>query len=288
MRRNEEFMPMRRGREADLSPWSQPGSFGGSFFSQSPWQMMRRMHEDMDRMFSQFFGGQGGFGDLPAFGGQQATLQQWSPSVDISQNDREWCIEVDLPGVKKDDIHIQLQDGHLMLRAEMREETQPQEAPAGQAQGTQQQAGQAQGTQQAGQTQGAPSPQRQYHHRERRYGFFQRVLTLPENVNEEQISCDFRNGVLTVHLPKAEQSRPQGRRIEIGDGETRIGTGQAGTQPGATVTGIQPRTDAPRMASAQTRGVSEAELNAEEEEVPLSGAKGGESSSGQTRKKRQT
>src|SRR5437899_2387180 len=103
MRRNDDFLPARREREQFLSPWRQGDWPGSSFFSGSPWQMMRRMQEDMDRVFSQFFGSQ----DLPAVPEQfrgQAGLQSWAPSVDVSQTDREWCIEVDLPGVKKDDI----------------------------------------------------------------------------------------------------------------------------------------------------------------------------------------
>jgi HSP20 family protein len=117
-------------------------------------------------------------------------MQQWRPSVDISQNNQEWCVEAELPGVNKDDIDVQVHDHHLILRAEMRKE-QPEEGEG-----------------------------RQYHHRERRYGFFERVLPLPENVDEEHIACDFKDGVLTLHLPKLEQAKQEARRIPITTGGT--------------------------------------------------------------------
>jgi HSP20 family protein len=127
--------------------------------------------------------------------------------MDVSQSDREWCIEADLPGVKEDDIHVEVRDNHLLLRAEMRQDEQPQGA---QARGGQQE-------QQQGQQ--PERPQRQYFQRERRYGYFQRLLPLPENVDEENISCDFSNGVQTIHLPKLEQARQQARRIPVGRGQ---------------------------------------------------------------------
>jgi hypothetical protein len=59
------------------------------------------------------------------------------------------------------------------------------------------------------------------------------VLTLPDNADEEKISCDFDNGVLTVHVPKTQATAQQGRRIPVGAAETRSSSGQkaAGSQP---------------------------------------------------------
>jgi len=252
MRRNEDLMPMRRERGSDLSPWYEGGGFGSSFFGSSPWQMMRRMQEDMDRVFSQLFGGSGGFG-ATAPAGQQTNLQQWAPSVDISQNDKEWCVEVDLPGVKKEDIHAEVRDHHLFLRAEMRQEEQ---SPGSQAQGGQPQGNQPQGSQ----AQGSQPQQRQYFHRERRYGYLQRVLPLPENIDEENVSCDFRDGVLTIHLPKTQQALQQGRRIPVGTGETQPRYGK--TQRPPEYTGTAPE-----------RG------RREEREPAMAGSRGGEASS---------
>jgi HSP20 family protein len=223
MRRNENRLPDRRDWPGSLSPASQSDLFSPSTLLASPWQMMRRMQEDMDRVFGQFFGSPFGSGGVPAQAGQPAGLQQWAPSVDISQNDKEWCIETDLPGVKPEDIDLQVQDQYLILRAELR----PEEAPQGQqaeGQSGQQPTGQKQNGQQQEQ------PQRQYHHRERRWGYFERVLPLPENVDEGKVSCDFQHGVLTIHLPKTEPQAAQGRRIPIGAGQSSAASGQTGSR----------------------------------------------------------
>src|SRR4051794_17142287 len=116
MRRNDDYSLSRWQPERGLARgdfWSNPSSF----FTASPWQAMRRMQEDMDRIFGQFFGQQGGIGGALAQAGQQ-----WAPNVDISQTDREWLIEADLPGVRRDDIDIQVQNHYLVLRAEMRQD----------------------------------------------------------------------------------------------------------------------------------------------------------------------
>jgi HSP20 family protein len=156
--------------------------------------MMREIPEHMDRVVSQFLGGLAGSGRLPATNGQQGT-QTWAPSVDISQSDTEWCIEADLPGVKKEDVNVEVRAGYLVLGAEMRQAEPPRDQP-----------------------EGNQAQQRQHTHRERRYGSFQRVLTLPDNLDEENIHCEFQNGVLTVHVPKMEQRAPQLRRIPVGEG----------------------------------------------------------------------
>jgi HSP20 family protein len=212
MRRNEEYMSALR--ERDLSPMGTSGGYGSSGFSTSPWLMIRGIQEDVDRVASQFFGSSAGSGGLPATIGQQGT-QTWAPSVDISQNDKEWCIEADLPGVKKEDVNVEVRAGYLVLGAEMRRGDQPQGQQEG-YQGQQRQQGQ----------QGQEGQQRQHTHRERRYGSFQRVLTLPDNLDEDKINCEFQNGVLTVHVPKMEQRAPQQRRILVGDG-TEQGNGHS-------------------------------------------------------------
>jgi HSP20 family protein len=188
MRRNDQYLPATAQREQrGLSPYGQ-GSLVSPFFGGSPWQAMRRMQEDMDRIFGQFFGGQN------APGGPLAQVQQWQPSVDVSQTDKEWLIEVDLPGVSKDNIDVQVHNDYLVLRAQLHQETPPAES------------------ENAGET-----SNRQYHLRERRYGYFERVLALPENVDEENISCEFTNGLLKVHVPKTAQPEARGRRIPISD-----------------------------------------------------------------------
>jgi HSP20 family protein len=227
MRRKGEFFPVRRDQDwtRGLSPWGDsslfaPSSFFNSFGA-SPWQAMRRMQEDMDRLFSQLVVPEGAQGQAPG-------LQQWAPSVDVSQDDKEWLVEVDLPGVNKDDIDVQVYQGHLILRAELRQES-PQE--------------------QGGQEGGSQGAQRQYHRRERRYGYFERVLPLPQNVDDEQIRCEFRDGVLKVHVPRLPEQRPTGRKIAIGDGAEapQASLGVNTETPGAAV-----QEQAPAVAAGKT------------------------------------
>ena len=208
MRSHQERLPIRRDGSygsGSLSPWTESSQSGGygSFLSGNPWQMMRRMQEDMDRIFGQAFGGSlGNFGG--GFGGGQLT--GWNPSIDVSQTDKEWLIEAELPGVNQEDIDVQMRDNHLFLRAEMRQKTDEGEGE---------------------------QANRQYYRRERKYGMVERVFPLPQDVNEEQIRCDFRDGVLTVHVPKTEQKQQQGRRIPIGSyagkGQQQLGA-QAASQ----------------------------------------------------------
>jgi len=236
MRRNEEYMPVQR--ERDLSPMGTSGGYRSPVFGASPWQMVLGMQDDMDRVARQILGGSAGSSGVPATTGQQVT-QTWAPSVDISQNEKEWCIEADLPGVKKEDVNVEVGAGYLVLGAEMRQGKQPQGHQEG-SQGQQQQQGQ----------QGQEGQQRQHTHRERRYGYFQRVLTLPDNLDEENINCDFQNGVLTVHVPKAEQRAPQQRRIPVGEGT-------------APANGHR-RTQEPAMAGAKGGAASSAGLPPEQ------------------------
>jgi len=120
MRGNEEKMPAQRDQGFGLSPLSESGSPAASaILAVSPWQMMRRMQEDMDRIFGQFMGN-GGISPVPA--GARLAVRRLAPSMDISEDSKEWRIEVDLPGVKPDDMDIRLQDHHLTLRAEIRPE----------------------------------------------------------------------------------------------------------------------------------------------------------------------
>ncbi|MGV3723340.1 MAG: Hsp20/alpha crystallin family protein [Actinomycetota bacterium] len=203
MRRNGDLLPVRRGLEGEFLPWSESSLFNPpTLFGGSPWQMMRRMQADMDRLFQQL--------SQPLTQELQQMQQSWAPSVDISHDEKEWLIEAELPGVEKDNIEVEVRQGNLLLRAEVRQELgEPAQGARQQAAGEKQGDGSRQGR-------GAEAGQeRQYHRRERRYGFFERVLPLPENVNEEQIHCEFKDGVLKVHLPKVEGERQQARRIPI-------------------------------------------------------------------------
>src|SRR6185369_10381467 len=108
MRRNDEYMEYVPAlRERNLSPMSTSGGYGSPVFGAASLQMTRGMQEDIDRVVSQFFGGSLRPAGLPATTEQQGP-QTWVPRVDISQNEKEWCIEADLPGVKKEDVNVEV------------------------------------------------------------------------------------------------------------------------------------------------------------------------------------
>lgn len=168
MRRTTDLLPMLRVREG-LSPIVPAAA--------SPFSMMRRMQKDMDRLFSQVLSSQTSLSG-------QAGLTVFSPSADLSETDKEIRLDVELPGIKLEDVNIEIRDNHLVLTAQSRSEAQSE----------------------AG---------RQFHRRERRIGCFQEVLPLPPSVNEDKISARFDNGILHISLPKAEKPAPPGRRIEV-------------------------------------------------------------------------
>jgi HSP20 family protein len=207
MRRGQNFEPAyRQNSERALMPFFSGNDLvspGAAILSISPWQMMRRMQEDMDLLLNQVLSGTAAAPQDGQSEQQRAgQMQIWSPRVDVSEDDREWRIEAELPGVKQDDISIQVQNDALILRAQLR---QDQEVLAGPTDGQQQ--GKSAQEQQ----------QRRYYRSERRFGYFERVLPLPENVDEENIRADFRDGVLMIRLPKkAQTTQQQGRRIPIG------------------------------------------------------------------------
>jgi HSP20 family protein len=213
--------------------------------------MMRRMQTDMDRLFNQLV--------QPATQEIQRMEQSWAPSVDISHDDKEWLIEAELPGVDKDHIEVEVRQGQLMFRAEMRHEQRQEAQP--QAEGGKPE-GNGNGQRQEG------SRERQYHHRERRYGFFERVLPLPENVNEEQIHCEFRDGVLKIHLPKTAEQKPRERRIPISAGDQQA--------PAAVTAGGQPATSPMRSEQSHQSAPESGEAKPK---MATAGSKGGQRSS---------
>jgi len=130
-----------------------------------------------DRMFNQMLHDIWGI-QTPTEG---VTSRAWSPVVDIKESDDAIDFHVDLPGMKKDDVEITLENSVLSISGERKFE---QEAK-GEA----------------------------YHRLERSYGSFSRSFTLPATVRTEKVDANFADGVLHIHLPKMEESKP--RKISI-------------------------------------------------------------------------
>ena len=119
----------------------------------------------------------------------------WAPALDISERKDAYLVTVELPGVEPDDLEITLEDGLLTIQGE-RHSTQE-------------------------------SSEQQFHRVERRYGAFRRAITLPAQVQAEQIEATFDNGVLQIVVPKMEEAKP--KRIQVRPG-SRLGAVE-GTPP---------------------------------------------------------
>ena len=111
--------------------------------------------------------------------------EEWSLALDVSEGEDEFVVKASTPGVAPEDVEITLSENILTIKGEMKEETESK----------------------------PENGEKNYHMRERRYGKFMRSITLPTAVDAEKIEAVNENGVLTVHLPKAESVKP--KRIEI-------------------------------------------------------------------------
>ena len=131
---------------------------------------------DVDKFFDDFWS--------PARRGGNNIGAFFTPRVDIKELDDHYEITAELPGVKKEDLNITLEEGILTVEAETRQENKEEK-------------------------EGRKISQ------ERRYGKFSRSFNLGENVHEQEISAAFDNGILTIKAPKVPETLPQQRRIEV-------------------------------------------------------------------------
>jgi HSP20 family protein len=137
-----------------------------------PFRELEQVTERMRRMLDQTFGG-------PGWSPLVTETGAWSPLVDIEETDDEYAVEAELPGVKQEDVDIELVGNELTITGEIKERERK----------------------------GALRRQT------RRTGRFDYRVTLPDQVDAEKIEAHLVDGVLTVHVPKSE--RAQRRRIEV-------------------------------------------------------------------------
>ena len=143
------------------------------------WNQLREMEEATQNRVNRFFGGfpnRIGSGETHSL-----TVADWSPEVDISQDDQEYLLKADLPEMKKEDVRVTVEDGILCVSGQRKSEKEGQK--------------------------------RKFHRIERSFGNFRRSFTLPEDADSRKVTADFRDGVLKVHLPTT--ARPKSKAIEI-------------------------------------------------------------------------
>jgi len=143
---------------------------------------LTELHREVDRVFDEFFplarplqrSANPRRTDDPSF------LQ---PTIDIAESDQQYTIQVEVPGVEKEDLDLEIREDALILRGEKRQNLEEKG--------------------------------RRFHRVESSYGSFQRVLDLPPDANAEDAQAKFRNGVLILTIAKTGESKATGRKIKI-------------------------------------------------------------------------
>jgi HSP20 family protein len=179
-----------RGTTGELQRQRTPYTTGGG---SSPFSLMRRMAEDMDRIFEDFgFAGpsfslapllSSGYGQ--GLGGSSSSLARtgWMPQIETMRRGDELVVRADLPGLRKEDVHVEVDDGILTISGERHEES--------------------------------TDDRDDYYRSERSYGRFYRAIPLPDGVDENACDARFENGVLEVTIPLPKQQERKSRRIQI-------------------------------------------------------------------------
>jgi HSP20 family protein len=153
-------------------PWNLSDQNRGS---EPTWSPLSRLHQQMNRLFEDTF--QRDDGEERGF----------NPSIDVDQEEDRYEITVELPGVARDDVTVEVRDDYLLISGSKRESQK--------------------------------SDQNERVHSYRRYGSFHQALSLPEDANRDTISADFSDGVLSVRIARdAALQRDRVRRIEVGEG----------------------------------------------------------------------
>lgn len=146
------------------------------------WNPFRELDEVQNRL-GNFFGGfptlQRRFGN----GEESLKLADWSPLVDITEDDHEYLFKADLPEVKKEDVKVTVENGTLTVSGERKSEKEEKK--------------------------------KKFHRVERSYGSFERIFTVPEEADPNKITAEFKDGVLKVRLPKSAKAKPKAVEVKV-------------------------------------------------------------------------
>lgn len=145
----------------------------------------RELHREMDRMLDRFWPGLAPFRRTmepeawsPTESGFAAT-----PAIDFAEDEGAYHLTAELPGLSEKDVDVTVSGDTLSITGEKREERQEKDT--------------------------------NYHWSERRFGSFRRMLRLPENIDRDKIEANFKNGVLTIAMPKKAEARTSQKKIEV-------------------------------------------------------------------------
>ena len=142
------------------------------------WDPFREL-EDVQQRLSGFLGRRSQRGDND--GKESITVAQWAPLVDITEDDKEYLIKVEVPEIKRNEIKVTVENGVLVIAGERKFEKEEKG--------------------------------RKYHRIERSYGSFGRSFDLPDDADANKVNAEFKDGLLSVHIAKSEAARP--KQIEV-------------------------------------------------------------------------
>jgi len=138
------------------------------------WDPVRELDEFQNRLTSFF-------GQTPVWRGREGNFASWAPAVDIIEDEKEFLVKADLPEVKREDLHINVENGMLVIHGERKFEREDKK--------------------------------KRYHRTERSFGSFTRSFSLPEGADSTKIRAEIKDGLLQVHIPKSEMAKP--KQIEV-------------------------------------------------------------------------
>lgn len=116
-------------------------------------------------------------------GEEAMTVSDWSPLVDIIEQNGEYLLKAEVPEVKKEDLKVRVEDGTLQIVGERKSEKEEKG--------------------------------KKFHRIERSYGNFERSFSLPEDVDASKVTSDFRDGILQVHLPKTQAAKAKAIEVKV-------------------------------------------------------------------------
>ena len=137
----------------------------------------RRWNDDFDNLFENFL--------QPLRWTQEEASQGIAPRLDVVERDNEFVVKAEMPGMKKDDIEVSLENGVLTITAETKSETEEKEGD-------------------------------RVIRQERRYGQYLRSLRLGKEIDEKKVKASYKDGILELVLPKAEEVKPKKIAVDVG------------------------------------------------------------------------
>jgi len=140
-----------------------------------PFRDAMTSQREFDRLFKEAF--------TPFFGEGELSTRTWAPPVDIYETADSIVLKAELPGVDPKDVEVKVEDNSLFLKGERRFEKEVKNE--------------------------------NYHRVERSYGSFARSFSLPNSIEAEKVKAEYKNGLLTLTLPKREEAKPKTIKIDV-------------------------------------------------------------------------